>query len=78
MEKLAQYISERLAERNSCTIFQSETSRVWPLKATGVKKRNDAIYAFAEERGWSAHIFDPGIRVKFKMLHSGISKQPAS
>jgi hypothetical protein len=66
METLARRIVTRLAAMNFFTVFEPEVSRVWPVDALAEQERNKAIQAFAKERGWTASIHDPGIRVTFR------------
>jgi hypothetical protein len=68
MKALAENISERLLQKKFCTVFEPEISRVCPLKGKEVQRRNEAIKAFAQEHGWSATIWDPGVRVVFRNL----------
>ena len=68
---IAKHISERLTTKKSCIVFEGELSQAWPLKLKSkeAKRLTKAIQAFAKERGWSATISDPGIRVTFKKLN---------
>jgi hypothetical protein len=78
MEKLAAHVRERLKDRQSCTVFETELSRVWPYQDRERQQRHAAIKAFAKAHGWSATILDPGIRVTFRKRkaesHTGIAK----
>jgi hypothetical protein len=81
MESLARRIAARLAGMNFFTISEPEVSRVWPLDSSAEQERNKAIQAFAKERGWTANIHDPGIRVTFrkaKVESSGVLQSAAS
>ena len=72
MESLVKHITDRLADRSSCVVFEPALSRLWPARRKEDTKRADAIHAFAKAHGWSAVISDPGIRVNFKKLASPV------
>lgn len=71
MDLLAQKILDRLTSRKSCTIFEGDLSRVWPISDRQRQQRYALIKAFARAHGWSATILDPGIRVTFRKLRPG-------
>jgi len=71
MDRLAETIRKRLSFRKSCTVFESELSRVWPYDDKARQQRHTLIKAFAKAHGWSATILDPGIRVTFRKLKEG-------
>jgi len=66
MDQLTKYIREQLEHKDRCTVFRPEITRVWPKLSEMVAERNAAIQAFAEERGWTAEIIDPGVVVTFR------------
>ncbi len=71
MQLLTQKITDRLQDHKSCTIFEADIDRVWPLSATERQlreQRHTLIHAFAKSHGWSATIRDPGMRVVFRKL----------
>lgn len=74
MELLAEKITDRLKDHKSCTIFENDLERVWPVigKARQLRdQRITLIKTFAKAHGWSAVIHDPGIRVTFRPLRPG-------
>ncbi len=68
METLAKHIIERLVTKKSCTVFETELARFFPMRSRAMRQLDAAIQEFARERGLSAEIRDPGIRVKFRKL----------
>jgi hypothetical protein len=74
MKSLANYISERLEGRKFCIVYGNEISRIWPPDSERIRKRDAAIQAFARSRGWTATIWDPGVRVTFRKAASGPAK----
>lgn len=66
MDKLQEHISKRVEERGYCTVFENDLLRSFPIDLRGRKKLAESIRAFAEERGWSVEIKDPGIRATFR------------
>ena len=77
MQFLADKIGERLKTHKSCTIFENDLSRVWPLIDTIREQRYALIHAFARAHGWSATIRDPGMRVTFRKLKPGQTNKPS-
>lgn len=69
MDTLAAYVRTQLERDESCTVFAEELARVWPEYIDVVDERNRAIEEFAEARGWTAVISDPGPIVTFAMRH---------
>jgi len=78
VQALAHRINERLQTCKYCSAFESELDRVWPYERKHRQKRFDPIQAFAERNDWSAKISDPGIRVTFRKLEAGGTKQPTA
>jgi len=70
LEALAERIRQRLETHKYCSAFEQELSRVWPYERKHRKERFVAIQAFAARNGWSAKIWDPGIRVTFRKLEA--------
>jgi len=66
MDALAKHIAERLQTRKSCTAFEAELSRAFPVNGKEEQRRIAAIQAFAKERGWTANIQNPGLLVTFR------------
>jgi hypothetical protein len=81
VQLLAGKITDRLKEHKSCTIFQADLDRVWPV---GNKERQlreqrlTLIEAFARSHGWSVTIRDPGIRVIFRKLEPGAAAEASN
>jgi hypothetical protein len=71
MDNLQEHISKRIEERGYCTIFENDLLHSFAIDLKGRKKLAEFIRAFAEERGWSVEIKDPGIRATFRKLKSG-------
>ena len=74
MELLAEKITDRLKDHKSCTIFENDLERVWPIAGRERQlrdQRKTLIKAFAKAHGWSAVIHDPGLRVTFRQLRPG-------
>ena len=65
MDELAKYIENRLVGRKSCVVFREALARAFPFLQPKTDRRIEQIHAFAEAHGWTATIFDPGIRVTF-------------
>jgi hypothetical protein len=65
MDELAKYIEERLAGRKCCIVFREALARAFPFLQPRPDRRIEEIHAFAKAHGWTATIFDPGIRVTF-------------
>jgi len=78
MQALALRFNERLKTCKYYLAFESELDRVWPYERKQRQKCFDAIQAFAARNGWSAKILDPGIRVTFRKLEPGGTKQPTA
>jgi hypothetical protein len=75
VQTLVAHIEARLKTRPSCLVFRRDPDRVWPLsqrEATNNSKRYAQILKFAKARGWSARIYDPGIRVTFRKLPTNV------
>ncbi len=70
MEPLAEKIANRLNTHKSCTIFESDLVRVWPIVDKVRQQRYTLINAFAKKHGWSVKIMDPGMRVTFRRLRA--------
>jgi hypothetical protein len=73
VDDLTAYITERLEKRSYCTVFENKLT-AFP-KSWRQAKRFAAIQKFAADRGWSATIHDPGIRVVFRKLGSAVASE---
>jgi hypothetical protein len=65
MDELAKYIEDRLTGRKCCIVFREALARAFPFLEPKPDRRIEEIHAFAKAHGWTATIFDPGIRVTF-------------
>jgi len=68
LEALTKHIRERLGTSKFCIVFENELERVWPTDNALREKRAALIHAYAKEKGWSATVSDPGMRVTFRKL----------
>jgi hypothetical protein len=71
MQLLTEKITNRLKTHKSCTIFEKDLGRVWPVVDKARQQRYTLIDAFAKTHGWSVKIMDPGLRVTFRKLEPG-------
>ena len=74
MEHLAQKINDRLRSHKACLIFEKDLERVWPIAGKERQLREQRytlIRTFAKAHGWTATIWDPGLRVTFRKINPG-------
>ena len=70
MDGLKKHIEQRLKTKKSCTVFESDLKRVWPVDSKSTDLRIKEIKKFAKENNYSAVIWNPGIRVTFRKLNA--------
>lgn len=67
MNVLKQHITDRLGNHKSCTCFFERLQKAFAWKIDALRARQIAdIEKFAEDNGWTVHIYDPGIRATFR------------
>ena len=69
MDALTRRVSERLTKYRQCTVFGKEIDKIWPCPPSPAEIKRDAqIHALAANRGWTATIMNPRVRVTFRKL----------
>ena len=65
-QPLLQKIVERLSKKPSCTIFETEIEKQFPINNLAKQEQIAEILAFAKANDLVASVRDPGIRVTFR------------